>query len=219
MKVKLRKAAGAAIVLLSVLGEASIRRNHHLELLQRKHQHLHKLHSSSAREDGIPLPELKKRGECAFPTNAGLVAVTPDQQNAGWAISPDRLCEPGNYCPYACPSGQLAMQWNPEATSYSYPLSMVRPVVHLKLSFADYSRMVVFTAMRMARSRSRFQKRTTVSMEKELSARKTPVESQWLSARPFFPGTRPCSSPPLLIVRKSWLYLEWTIGATRQHSA
>jgi hypothetical protein len=40
-----------------------------------------------------------------FPTDAGLVAVTPDQENAGWAMSPNQPCLPGNYCPFACPSG------------------------------------------------------------------------------------------------------------------
>lgn len=76
-----------------------------------------------------PQAELKKRGQCAFPTDAGLVAVTPDQQNGGWAMSPDQSCTAGNYCPYACPPGQLAMQWNPQATSYTYPLSMVGYIV------------------------------------------------------------------------------------------
>lgn len=65
-------------------------------------------------------------GKCQFPTDAGLVAVTPNEKNAGWAMSPDQPCKPGNYCPYACPPGQVSMQWDPEATSYSYPMSMVR---------------------------------------------------------------------------------------------
>src|SRR5271156_5525970 len=71
--------------------------------------------------------ELEKRGgQCEFPTDAGLVAVTPGSQNAGWAMSPDQPCLPGNYCPYACPPGQVSMQWDPSATSYTYPQSMVR---------------------------------------------------------------------------------------------
>ncbi|KAB8074972.1 hypothetical protein BDV29DRAFT_172711 [Aspergillus leporis] len=63
-------------------------------------------------------------GSCQFPTDAGLVAVTPNAMNAGWAMSPDQPCKPGNYCPYACPPGQVSMQWDPKATSYSYPMSM-----------------------------------------------------------------------------------------------
>lgn len=67
---------------------------------------------------------LVKRGECQFPMDKGLVAVTPEAQNAGWAMSPDQPCKPGMYCPYACPPGQLMAQWDPKATSYSYPESM-----------------------------------------------------------------------------------------------
>ncbi|PLB52287.1 hypothetical protein P170DRAFT_434083 [Aspergillus steynii IBT 23096] len=62
--------------------------------------------------------------ECEFPSDAGLVSVTPKMKNAGWAMSPDQPCKPGNYCPYACPPGQVSMQWDPKATSYSYPMSM-----------------------------------------------------------------------------------------------
>jgi hypothetical protein len=40
-------------------------------------------------------------------------------------MSPNQPCKPGNYCPYACPPGQVSMQWDPEATSYAYPMSMV----------------------------------------------------------------------------------------------
>jgi hypothetical protein len=65
----------------------------------------------------------KRSNQCQFPTNAGLVAVTPNKQNAGWAMSPDQPCKPGMYCPYACPAGQVGLQWDPKATSYSYPIS------------------------------------------------------------------------------------------------
>ncbi|KAI5797977.1 hypothetical protein DFH27DRAFT_96443 [Peziza echinospora] len=68
--------------------------------------------------------DLTKRGKCQFPSDAGLVPVTPNLQNAGWAMSPDQPCNPGMYCPYACPPGQLMAQWDPSATSYSYPGSM-----------------------------------------------------------------------------------------------
>ncbi|KAH3363953.1 hypothetical protein KXW94_005993 [Aspergillus fumigatus] len=92
-----------------------------------KHAHRHQMrneHSAvhSVAEVGAPLE--KRGGKCQFPTDAGLVAVTPNMKNAGWAMSPDQACEPGNYCPYACPPGQVSMQWDPEATSYSYPKSM-----------------------------------------------------------------------------------------------
>jgi hypothetical protein len=52
-------------------------------------------------------------------------------------MSPNQPCKPGNYCPYACPPGQVSMQWDPEATSYSYPMSMVsRPYYWIHLSYA-----------------------------------------------------------------------------------
>lgn len=74
-------------------------------------------------------PILSKRQEgsvtCPFPTDAGLVAVTPEFENAGWAMSPDQPCKTGMYCPYACPSGQLMNQWDPSATTYTYPQSQV----------------------------------------------------------------------------------------------
>jgi hypothetical protein len=68
---------------------------------------------------------MKRAGTCEFPKDAGLVAVTPGEQNAGWALSPDQPCKPGMYCPYACPPGQLMNQWDPSATTYSYPKSQV----------------------------------------------------------------------------------------------
>lgn len=83
------------------------------------HAHLHRSHNHS--DDLLE----KRGGSCQFPSDAGLVAVTPGSSNAGWAMSPDQPCKPGNWCPYACPPGQVSMQWNPEATSYTYPQSMV----------------------------------------------------------------------------------------------
>src|SRR5579862_8758759 len=93
------------------------------------HKHQHKRHND--------LPAVKRGGQCQFPTDAGLVPVTPGAQNAGWAMSPDQPCLPGNYCPFACPSGipltkpqftdllgQVMAQWDPAATSYTYPVSM-----------------------------------------------------------------------------------------------
>lgn len=69
--------------------------------------------------------ELEKRyGSCAFPYGSLMVAVTPGSSNAGWAMSPDQPCTPGSYCPYACEPGYLMDQWDPAATSYTYPESM-----------------------------------------------------------------------------------------------
>lgn len=70
--------------------------------------------------------DLSKRssGECAFPYGANMVAVTPDSSNAGWAMSPDQPCTPGSYCPFACSPGMVMDQWDPAATTYSYPESM-----------------------------------------------------------------------------------------------
>lgn len=86
------------------------------------HSHHHRSHNDT--DEGDLLVQ-KRGGKCQFPTDAGLVAVTPDSDNAGWAMSPDQSCSPGSYCPYACPPGQVSLQWNPEATSYTYPISMV----------------------------------------------------------------------------------------------
>ena len=103
--------------------------NVHLNALERRHQHHRDQHVSRAEngqsiELGVVDKE-KRGGQCQFPYDAGLVAVTPGSSNAGWAMSPDQPCTPGNYCPYACPSGQVMSQWDPEATSYTYPQSMV----------------------------------------------------------------------------------------------
>ncbi|KAL8738512.1 MAG: hypothetical protein Q9190_007993, partial [Brigantiaea leucoxantha] len=102
--------------------------NAHLNALERRHAH-HKGLARSVAEAGPSAPvreaEVEKRtGKCEFPSDAGLVAVTPDMSNGGWAMSPDQCCEPGGYCPYACPPGQVMAQWDPEATSYSPGVSM-----------------------------------------------------------------------------------------------
>ena len=121
-----KAAVGAAIVLLAAVSEA--KHSHKpvpLEVLERKHGHAHmKLHSKRAEHNEEPA--LDKRDVCSFPLNAGLIAVTPGAQNGGWAMSPDQPCTPGKFCPYACPPGQLMGQWDPSATTYSYPASMVR---------------------------------------------------------------------------------------------
>ncbi|MCJ1479763.1 hypothetical protein MMC13_008449 [Lambiella insularis] len=102
--------------------------NHaHLNQLDLKHRHHIREAQTSKVEDGgaLDLREVSRRGgSCQFPTSAGLVAVTPGSQNAGWAMSPNQPCTPGMYCPYACPPGQVMNQWDPKATSYTYPASM-----------------------------------------------------------------------------------------------
>ncbi|CCF59184.1 hypothetical protein KAFR_0G01500 [Kazachstania africana CBS 2517] len=60
---------------------------------------------------------------CAFPSHEGMVAVQTSGSNAGWAMHSDQACTAGQWCPYACEPGQLMGQWDPEATSYTYPES------------------------------------------------------------------------------------------------
>jgi hypothetical protein len=120
-------AVGAAILLLSATVQAT-HSHAHLEVLDKRHSHhhLHKKALTSPRAfPDVDTRVERRSGQCEFPTNAGLVAVTPGSQNAGWAMSPDQPCTPGSYCPYACPPGQLMAQWDPTATSYTYPKSMV----------------------------------------------------------------------------------------------
>ena len=116
-------AVGTAILLLSLPCDAKPgHRLSHLDVLEKRHSHK-RLHASPRAEGNESA--LQKRATCAFPTNAGLVAVTPGSSNGGWAMSPDQSCTAGSYCPYACPPGEVMAQWNPKATSYTYPLSMV----------------------------------------------------------------------------------------------
>lgn len=103
--------AGTLVTLIASVGAA-------------RHGHSHHHARYEARSDKNSTLQ-KKSGQCQFPTDVGLVPVTPNAGNAGWAMSPNQLCEPGNYCPYACPPGQVMMQWDPLAISYTYPLSMV----------------------------------------------------------------------------------------------
>lgn len=114
--------ASAALLLLSSFAEAG--RGHGRSDV--KHQHLHNNgHRSIVDSAGTESPIEKREGNCRFPEDAGLVAITPKQQNAGWAMSPDQVCAPGMFCPYACPPGMVSEQWDPASTSYSYPGSMV----------------------------------------------------------------------------------------------
>ncbi|SCU91640.1 LAME_0E13278g1_1 [Lachancea meyersii CBS 8951] len=65
----------------------------------------------------------RRGGTCSFPNYDGMVAVQSEGQNGGWAMSWDQPCNYGSWCPYACNPGQLAGQWDPQATTYSYPQS------------------------------------------------------------------------------------------------
>ena len=133
MKSQTMTASTGVLLLLTVFGDiAFAKHGHQHERLRSVHQkhHIAREANKSRSETGhlTPAEELKKkRGEiCVFPDDAGLVAVTPGELNAGWAQSPDMPCEPGKWCPFACPPGQVSMQWNPDVTSYIYPGSMVR---------------------------------------------------------------------------------------------
>jgi hypothetical protein len=102
-----------------------------VHLAARELHHRHHQHSPTSRTEEAHRPERRnprregRHGKCEFPTDVGLIPVTPNDINGGWAMSPDQCCEPGGYCPYACPSGQVMAQWDPDATSYTYPQSMV----------------------------------------------------------------------------------------------
>ncbi|KAK7887767.1 hypothetical protein LTR67_009670 [Exophiala xenobiotica] len=129
--------ASALLLLTASLVSAKHGAHEHLEVLHKRHhvhRHLDPRSTAENGEQGVEIrstPETttqatveKRGGQCAFPTDAGLVAVTPGEANAGWAMSPDQPCTPGNYCPYACPPGEVMMQWDPTATAYTYPKSM-----------------------------------------------------------------------------------------------
>lgn len=114
----------AGALLFFAIAQANKDVHDRLDLLHRRHREQRLVERNET--------ELRKRGQCAFPTDVGLVAVTPGSSNAGWAMSPDQPCLPGNYCPYACPPGQVSMQWDPKATAYTYPASMVSLVEHFE---------------------------------------------------------------------------------------
>lgn len=121
-----KAAVGAVILLLATVSTAKHSHNSlQLDILERRHAHNHMRLHASRRAESEKEQTLEKRTTCEFPTDAGLVAIDPSGQNAGWAMSPDESCTAGNYCPYACPPGELMAQWDPKATSYSYPASMV----------------------------------------------------------------------------------------------
>ncbi|KAI9297234.1 hypothetical protein K502DRAFT_357441 [Neoconidiobolus thromboides FSU 785] len=50
---------------------------------------------------------------CVLPDDDSIVAITPNQANGGWAMSPDQTCTPGKWCPYSCKPGMVMNQWDP----------------------------------------------------------------------------------------------------------
>jgi hypothetical protein len=129
MKVVRLGTALSAVCALNVALADAKHANVHFRALDHHHTHQRESHASRT-EEGHGLerrdPGLEERhAQCEFPMDAGLVPVTPNDKNGGWAMSPDECCHPGSYCPYACPPGQVMAQWDPDATSYTYPQSMV----------------------------------------------------------------------------------------------
>jgi len=95
-------------VVAALLAVASLARAGSLEeTFPLRHRHLRRAVHKHAHKRHTELPAVKRQGQCQFPTDVGLVPVTPHQQNSGWAMSPDQPCMPGGYCPYACPPGTL----------------------------------------------------------------------------------------------------------------
>lgn len=117
----LRALIGSILLVLAAQPSVVASAQHH-------HRHLHQ-HGSRNHTNGEEFELVKERklvnraGQCAFPESGGLVAITPGELNAGWALSPDEECTAGSWCPYACPPGQLMNQWK-KGTTYTYPESM-----------------------------------------------------------------------------------------------
>jgi Beta-glucosidase (SUN family) len=150
------QAAVATAILLLSSSPCEAKHGHqlqHLDVFAKRHNH--KIIHASPHVEGIELELEKRGGQCQFPNDAGLVAVTPGAQNAGWAMSPDQPCQPLGWCPYACPSGQVMAQWNPLATSYTYPLSQVRSLSTTLQLDTEFRRMEVCFATSLGPFKSR----------------------------------------------------------------
>lgn len=154
------KTTATSILFLASLVSAKHAVHEHLHALHRRHHEQAVRSMPETAEHGVEVraaaPETatpeKRQAQCSFPYNAGLVPVTPGSQNAGWAMSPNQPCTPGNYCPYACPPGQVMMQWDPSATSYTYPKSMVSRSESNSSARTDLNRTVASFATTMATS-------------------------------------------------------------------
>ncbi|KPM38875.1 hypothetical protein AK830_g7659 [Neonectria ditissima] len=113
----------AAIVAAILLSAPSVAGKAHRHSRRIEHPLHHPLDASFL-EKPFEKRVQKRGGDCPFPTDdSNLVAVTPDEKNAGWAMSPDQECTPGSYCPFACKPGMVMAQWEPDST-YDYPSSM-----------------------------------------------------------------------------------------------
>lgn len=98
----------AALLMLAEPASANVGHRHHHQSRRRGHGLGHSARETEPVERGL--------SGCKFPDADGLIAVTKHAMNAGWAMSPDQPCLPGNYCPYACPSGQVMAQWKKGST-------------------------------------------------------------------------------------------------------
>ncbi|RYP47484.1 hypothetical protein DL768_006456 [Monosporascus sp. mg162] len=118
----IQAAIGSAVVLLSAPTVATVQHRH--RHLHQKLAHAHSRSSYNEKYSARNITELEKRGNraCPFPQDKGLVAVTPGEKNAGWAMAPDQECVEGTWCPIACPPGQVMNQWKPQ-TTYAFPES------------------------------------------------------------------------------------------------
>jgi hypothetical protein len=99
------KSAAVIVTLLTLFTSAISAHSEH-EAFPLRHRHARRAGHKHTHKRHHALPAVKRSGQCQFPTDCGLVPVTPNAQNAGWAMSPDQPCTPGNFCPYACPSGR-----------------------------------------------------------------------------------------------------------------
>ena len=190
---------GATLALQATVVFAKHSHLHPNQVLDRRHRHHDREAQTSKAEAGpLELRELsveveRRDGKCQFPTDAGLVAVTPDAKNAGWAMSPDQPCLPGNYCPYACPPGQMMAQWDPSATAYTYPLSMVCPTpVCAKGIELTRSRTAGYSATTVGTSRNPSPTSLIVWAGLIISVLST-RQGKWCRfARPCYQATKPC---------------------------
>ena len=188
------KSTTSAILLLASFVSAKHGVHEHLQALHRRHHEQAARSVPETAESGVEIrsaaPE-KRQGQCAFPYSDGIVAVTPGSQNGGWAMSPNQPCTPGSYCPYACPPGEVMMQWDPSATTYSYPKSMVS-TLRIVMTDANLRRMVVYIATTTATYRSRSLANRIARQHQATLALSTTAARRLPSARQSFLAMKPC---------------------------
>ena len=188
----------ACLALHTSTGHAKQSHLHPNILDLRHHHHRRENYTAEAKNEGslelrAAVDVERRGGQCDFPTNVGLLPVTPDDKNGGWAMSPDQVCTTDSYCPYACPPGQLMAQWDPKATSYTYPQSMVGVLslpTRLQLLTVPRTEAYIVTRMEMCRnlfpiSRIAWEDPRTLRLSTR-SARRYP------SARRYYQEMRPC---------------------------